>query len=402
MLFKYKVIDQSGKEFTGEIDAVNQDVAIGSLQRKGYVIEAVSPAEGKSSFSSSFDFFNRVSNKEVVILSRQISTLFEAQVSALRVFRLLASESTSSPTLSKVLTQVADDLQSGTSISGALSKHPQVFSGFYVSMVKSGEETGKLDETFLFLADYLDRTYEITSKAQHALIYPAFIIFTFVSVMVLMLTFVIPKISLILEETGQTVPLYTQIILGISKMLTQYGVFLFVGLAIAGFFGFRWSRTETGQQAMDELKIRIPIIRDLYKKLYMSRVADNLSTMLQSGIAIVRALEITAEVVGNVHYARALNDSKQQIKNGISLSQALGNHPQIPGMVVQMIRVGEETGELGKILKTLASFYRREVLAAVDTLVDLIEPVMIVLLGVGVGILLASVLMPIYNITTSI
>ena len=401
MLFKYKVIDQAGKEFQGEIDAANQDIAIGSLQRKGYVIEALAPVDEKGGIAK-WSLFDRVSNKEIVVLSRQISTLFEAQVSALRVFRLLASESTASPALGKVLTQVADDLQSGSSISGALGKHPQVFSGFYVSMVKSGEETGKLDETFLFLADYLDRSYEITSKAQHALIYPAFIIFTFVAVMVLMLTFVIPKISAILAETGQTVPLYTRVVLGLSGFLNKFGIFVFGAIAVVGVVVFKWSRTPVGIEAFDEIKIRIPAVGDLYRKLYMSRIADNLSTMLQSGISIVRALEITSEVVGNVHYANTLITSKEKVKNGVALSQALGESSHIPGMVVQMIRVGEETGELGKILKTLASFYRREVLTAVDTLVDLIEPVMIVLLGLGVGLLLASVLMPIYSITTSI
>jgi type IV pilus assembly protein PilC len=400
MLFKYNAIDQTGKHYEGEIDALNQDVAITALQRKGYVIESIVSADRKGSILK-LSLFERVSNKEVVILSRQISTLFEAQVSALRVFRLLSSESTN-PTLQKILTTVADDLQAGSTISGALLKHPKAFSGFYVSMVKSGEESGKLDETFIFLADYLDRTYELTSKANHALIYPAFIIATFIGVMTLMLTLVIPKISGILEESGQEVPIYTKITLGISHFMTDFGVFIFAGLAIGGVFFMRWAKTEAGATYVDEMKIRIPFVGELYRKLYLARISDNLSTMLQSGIAIVRALEITSEVVGNIHYSRALTAAKEQVKNGIPLSQALAAYPEIPGMVVQMIKVGEETGELGKILKTLSSFYRREVATAVDTLVDMIEPIMIVLLGGGVGVLLASVLLPIYSITTSI
>lgn len=400
MLFKYKAIDQAGKQYEGEIDALNKDIAITALQRKGYVIENIVAEDGKKGVIN-LSIFERVSNKEVVILSRQIATLFEAQVSALRVFRLLASESTN-PTLAKILTTVADDLQGGSTISGALTKHPKAFSGFYVSMVKAGEESGKLDETFMYLADYLDRSYELTTKANHALIYPAFIIATFIGVMTLMMTLVIPKISGILEESGQEVPVYTRVILAISHFMTDFGVFIFIGLAVIGAFLLKWTRTEAGISYVDEMKIRIPFVGEMYRKLYMARIADNLSTMLQSGIAIVRALEITSEVVGNVHYARALLLAKEQVKSGIPLSQALASYPEIPGMVVQMIKVGEETGELAKILKTLSNFYRREVSTAVDTLVDLIEPIMIVLLGGGVGVLLASVLLPIYNITTSI
>lgn len=401
MLFNYKVIDQAGKEFEGAIEAGNQDIAIGNLQRKGYVIISIASAEQKSLLTMNLAFFERVSNKEVVIMSRQIATLFEAQVSALRVFRLLGAE-VQNPTLERVMNEIADDLQGGSTISGALSKHPKVFSPFYVNMVKAGEESGRLDETFQFLADYLDRTYEVTSKAQHALIYPAFVIFTFIAVMVLMLTLVIPRLSTIIEESGQDVPIYTKIVMGLSAAFTDYGMFVFGGLAIGGAALFYYVRTGVGRRTMDELRLAIPYVGDLYRKLYLSRIADNLSTMLTSGITIVRALEITASVVGNSIYEEALLESKEAVKNGASISNAFAQHDVFPGMLTQMIRVGEETGEMGKILKTLATFYQREVSTAVDTLVDLIEPIMIVMLGLGVGTLLAAVLMPIYNIATNI
>lgn len=401
MLFRYKVLDQNGGEHQGSIEALNEDVAIASLQRKGYVITSIISAEKKSFFSFGA-YFERVSYKDVVILSRQISTLFEAQVSALRVFRLLASESQSEP-LQKALTQVSDDLQGGMSISNALVKHPNIFSSFYVSMVKAGEETGRLDQTFSYLAGYLDRSYELTSKAKHALIYPAFVIVTFIGVMVLMLTLVVPRISTILLESGQDIPLYTKVILGISDFFVHFGVFLFVGLAVGTVFLVRWTRTDAGRTYMDTFKLKIPYVGSLYRKLYLARIADNLSTMLASGIAMIRALEITADLVENINYELAIKQSITDIKNGSAVSKAFAQHPeQIPGIMVQMIKVGEETGELGNILKTLAFFYQREVSTAVDTLVDLIEPAMIVLLGGGVGVLLASILLPIYSVTNSI
>jgi type IV pilus assembly protein PilC len=402
MQFSYKALDQAGKELDGTIDAVNEDVAIASLQRRGYVISSIAAADTKGwSLNSNISFFERVKNKEVVILSRQIATLFEAQVSALRVFRLLAEEA-ENPVLQRSLTQIADDLQGGAAISAALGKHPKIFSDFYVNMVKSGEETGKLDETFVYLADYLDRTYEVTSKANHALIYPAFVIAVFIGVMVLLLTVVIPRIGAIITESGQEVPVYTAIVLGLSNFMVNFGVFIFAAIALAGFFLWKYSQTEVGGRYFDELKLKIPVVGNMYRKLYLSRISDNLSTMLVSGVAMVRALELTAGVVGNRLYENALKESQNDIKNGSAMSAAFSKHPEIPGIVVQMIKVGEETGELGTILKTLANFYRREVENAIDTMVGLIEPAMIVFLGVGVGVLLASVLLPIYSITTSI
>ncbi len=401
MLFNYQAVDQGGAQKTGSIDAVNVDIAILSLQRRGLVITSINEAgEGKSLLNINLSFFDRVSNKEVVILSRQLATLFEAQVSALRVFRLLSGES-ENKVLGAKLTTIADDLQAGSSISAALAKHPKVFSDFYVSMVKAGEESGKLNETFQFLADYLDRTYELVSKAKGALIYPAFIVFTFITVMILMFTMVIPKISAILVDSGQEIPIYTKIVLGISNFFVDYG-FIVLGVAIiGGFFLVRYIRTPQGKEVFDRIKISIPYISTLFRKLYLSRLADNMNTMLVSGIPMIRALELTSTVIDNVIYQRIIASSVEAVKAGKPISEALSGNKEIPGIMIQMMKVGEESGELGGILKTLARFYAREVTTAVDSLVSLIEPLMIVMLGAGVAILLASVLIPIYNVASA-
>lgn len=400
MLFFYRALDSSNKELEGSVDAINADVAVAALQRRGLVVTSIRSSE-KKSWIPDVSLWQGVPMKDVVVLSRQISTLFEAQVSALRIFRLLASEATNVK-LGKVLTTVADDLQGGSGISKALEKHPEVFSSFYSNMVKAGEESGKLDQTFLYLADYLDRNYEITSKAKNAMIYPAFVIFTFVTVMVLMLTLVIPKLTAILEESGQAIPLFTQAIIALSKFLVNYSVFILIALVVGGFFLFRWIQTDNGKLAWDRFKISIPYMGDLFRKLYLSRIADNFNTMLTSGIPILRAIEITTDVVDNEVYKGILREAHEKVKGGRPLSETFTGHPEIPGIMVAMVKVGEESGEMGAILQTLAKFYAREVRNAVDTLVDLIEPVLIVALGVGVGILLAAVLVPIYNVSSGI
>ena len=403
MLFKYTATDQTGSRKEGTIDAMSIDAAITTLQRRGYVVSAIDPlADRKKNFiMHEFTLLEHVSNKEIVMFSRQIATLFEAQVSPLRVFRLLATE-TENPLLRKILDEISEDLQAGTSISNALAQHPEAFSVFYVAMVKSGEESGRLDQVFLYLADYLDRTYEVMSKARNAMIYPAFVVMTFIVVMGLMMTLVIPNISSIITDSGQAIPFYTWVIVSISNFLVKYIAFILLFTALGGFLLWRFIQTEVGARTMDELRIATPFVGDLFTKLYLSRIADTLSTMLQSGISMIAALEITGKVVGNRVYEEIIENTIVSVKGGRSLSDSLAEYSQMPGVLVQMVKVGEESGNLGSILDTLAKFYRREVNGAVDTLVSLIEPVMIVMLGLGVGVLLAAVLIPIYNISTAI
>lgn len=401
MLFTYHAIDQDGRKRDGTIEATSQEIAVSALQRRSLIVSLIEPAEKRALFQMDLPFFGRITNKDIVILSRQIATLFEAQVSALRVFRLLASE-VDNRKLADVLSDVGDALQGGSPISKALARHPKVFSAFYVNMVHAGEESGKLSEIFVYLADYLDRSYDVASKAENALIYPAFVIVVFFGVMALMLTLVIPKISAILIDSGQAVPLYTAIVIGFSNFLVNYGIFILIALAAGVFYLWQVGKTEKGKLLLDGIKLTIPYVGDLYRKLFLSRIADNFSTMLLSGIAVVEAIEITSSVVGNAVYERVLADVSKDVKGGSPISRALGKHPEIPGIMVAMTKVGEETGELGTILTTLAKFYNREVTNAVDTLVGLIEPIMIILLGLGVGTLLAAVLLPIYNLAGAI
>lgn len=399
MTFKYKAVTATGEQKEGIIEAQNKDLAIAALQRRGFIVTSIKSDEDKTVWE--MNIFESVPLKDVVLMSRQISTLFEAQVSALKAFTLLSSN-VENPLLKRTLIQVVDDLQAGSSISGALSKSPKVFSEFYVNMVRAGEESGKLNQTFSFLADYLDREYELTSKTKNALIYPAFVVVVFIIVMVLMFTVVIPQLSAVIRDSGAEIPIYTQIVFGLSDFLVSYGIFIVILLIVFGAYIAYMLSTERGKDYLDRVKIGLPIFGNLFTKMYLSRIADNLDTMISAGIPIIRAIEITSTVVGSRVYQSIMTKAEEDVKGGSSLSDALNKHVEVPQIMVQMIKVGEETGALSTILKTVAHFYKREVDDAVDSLVGLIEPVMIVGLGLGVGILLASVLMPIYNIASSI
>lgn len=399
-IFNYTAVDAEGAQRVGTIDAVSIDLAISALQRRGLVISSINPAAEKQAFNAHISFFDRITNADIVMLSRQITSLFEAQVSALRAFRLLAAEART-PKLALCLTEIGNDIQSGSTISAALSKHPQVFSAFYVNMVKAGEESGKLDETFSFLADYMDRNYEITSKARNALIYPAFIMLTFVSVMVLVMTVIIPQLSGMLGEVGQKPPMYTVAVIAISNFFVHFGVLILGLIVVAVLFLLRFIKTPAGADMYAHARLQLPAVGVLLKQLYLSRVADNLGTMLKSGVQILRGLEITAQVVGDPIFERVLTEVAADVKNGFPISDAMRKHPEIPGIMAAMLKIGEETGNMGVILETIAKFYRREVNNTIDTLVGLIEPFLIVTLALGVGILLSAILVPIYNIASS-
>ena len=400
MLYKYEATTPEGETKTGTIEAANRDIAITALQRRNLIIVGIEETE-KGGLRQRITFLNRIKPRDIVILSRQLSTLFEAKVPALTSIQLLSSE-TDNPALREKLTELLDDIQGGASISEAMNKQPAVFSKFFVSMVRSGEESGKLDEVFSYLAGYLERNYELASKAKSALIYPIFVVVAFIGVMILMLTVVIPKLSVILKETGQELPIYTRIIIGASDFLRNYGIFVLIVLIIGVIALWLYLRTPRGKVALSRFQLSLPYVGSLYKKLYLSRMMDNFETLLSAGISAVRTLELTSDVIDNEVYKQIISESTEAVKGGSSISDSFSRYEDMPGLVVQMIKVGEETGKLSFVLKTLARFYKREVDTAIETLMSLIEPVLIIILGLGVGLLVAGVLGPIYNISSGI
>jgi type IV pilus assembly protein PilC len=402
MLFNYEVITNTGERKIGSVDSASRDLAIAAIQERGYIISSIKESDSKKGVINLYFLESKsIPMKDIVVMSRQMSTLFESQISALRAFNLL-SENTANKKLAKILNDVAEEIKSGVYISVALSKFPEAFSDFYVNMIKAGEESGKLTQSFSYLADYLDRQYQLTSKTKNALIYPGFVIGVFFVVIVMMFTFIVPKLATIIKESNVEVPFSTTVIMAISDLFVKYWMFLLIGILALVIYIISFSRTTTGKMYFDKMKITMPVFKNIYSKLYLSRIADNMDTMLSSSVPVVRSIELTSAVVGNRIYENILKEIAEAVKSGSSLSDAFSNYKEIPSIMSGMIRVGEETGSLGNILKTLGHFYSREVNEAINTMVSLIEPIMIVCLGLGVGVLLSSILVPIYNIAGSV
>lgn len=404
MLFHYKSLGSDGKNVEGDIDAMSLDNAIQLLQKKGITVIDIKEKEdlGNQDLLAGIAFFKpKITTKDIVVFSRQVATLFEAGVSALKAFRLLAQEN-ENPTLQEQLMSVSDDIEGGMSLSDALTRKPDIFSVFYVNMVKAGEESGKLNEVFLFLADYLDRDYEMTQKVKKALTYPSFVIGTFFAIMAGMLIFVIPKMTALFAESGSKLPTVTVIVIFLSNLFVKYYPVTLPALAVGGFIFYKWSKTDEGGYVLDDISTKIPVIKTLQQRIFLQRFSDNMNTMLSNGVPIVRALDITASIIDNKIYKEVATRVSQKVQTGKSLSKALYEEPLVPNILVQMVHIGEETGELGYILKNLAAFYRRELESAIDTMIGLIEPIMIVSLGLGVGVLVSSVLLPMYSMSSQI
>ncbi|MFO0743775.1 MAG: type II secretion system F family protein [Candidatus Paceibacterota bacterium] len=407
MLFKYKAIKVDGSRLEGKIEGSSEDDAIATLQDRQLIIVSLDPYVEKNLFGSpttgfKIPFFGpSVKEKDIVVFSRQISTLFQSGVSALRSFRLVATE-TENPELKRILNLIADEVQSGSSISSAMSRYDKVFGSFYSNMIKAGEESGKLNEAFDYLADYLDRNFDLTQKIKKASIYPIFVSVTFVAVMVVMIVFVIPQLAEMLLSEGQSLPLVTRMILGVGNLGKNYGILFLIFASFIGYYLYSLSQTQSGKANLDYIKLKLPIFKVLYNKIFLSRVTDNLDTMLSSGVPIVRALEITSDVVDNVVYRDLLVRVSKKVKGGKALSQAFYEEEELPNILVQMTKIGEETGKLGYVLRSLSSYYKREVSTAIDTALSLVEPALIIFLAGGVGILLAAVLIPMYSVVTNV
>lgn len=396
--FQYRARDSGGEIREGVIEAGSQEGAVDTLHQAGLIV--VSIQEKAEPLFTRIQLGGRVKQKDLVVFSRQLATLFEAQIPVVSALKTLVAE-TEKKTLQQIISHVLDDITGGLSLSQAIAKHPRAFSPFYINLVRSGEESGKLQEVFTYLADYMERSYYLTTKVRNAMIYPAFILMAFVLVLVLMMIIVIPRLSTIFEETGQALPFYTLAILHVSLFMRKWGLIVLFLLIVASVFVGRWARTEEGTYILDRLLIKVPIFGSLYRRLYMARMADNLRTLIMGGIPILRALSITGDVVGNVIYKKATQDAVEAVKAGSTISSAFEKVPEIPKLVTGMIRIGESSGRLDFILGSIARFYQREVDSAVENLVALIEPILILFLGGGVAVLVASIMIPIYNLVGS-
>jgi type IV pilus assembly protein PilC len=399
MEFNYIAKTKQGETQSGTVEAVNRAAAVEALQARGLIILSLAGVETTPVFARSLKIFQRVKAKDLVSFARQFSTLVSAQVPLLTSLQSLAKQE-ENKYFQEIIFEVANDVEGGTIFSQALSRHPKVFSDFFVNMVRSGEASGNLENSLLYLADYMEKQYYLTSRVRGALAYPGFILCTFILIAVLMLILVIPKLTGFLQETGQELPFVTKVIIGVSNFMRGWWWLILILLAGGGWYAYYAVKNSPAVRwQWDTLKLKLPIFgKKIFQKIYVARIAENLSTLIQGGLSILQALQVTSEVVGNVVYQNIVSEAKEEVRTGNSLSSSFMKHKEIPPLVSQMIATGEQTGSLDIILKKLAQFYSKEIDSTVDTLSQMIEPILIVLIGGGVALLVASILMPIYNI----
>lgn len=397
-LFKYKALDRHRKTITGMVEAANKEIAADILVDKGLSVLTV---EKKRVIDTSkiLAIFNRVKIKDLVIFSRQLSVLVSANLPIIKSLQVL-KEQTSNPYFQKVISNIVEEIEGGEKLSKAFAKYPDVFSAFYISMVRSGETSGKLDEILNYLADQQEKDYDLTSKIKGAMIYPAFIMSGLVVVGAVMMIFVVPKLTAILEESGGELPLTTRMLIGMSNALKNYWwAFILVIFVLFGIFKY-YTKTETGRKQWDYIKLRLPVFGPLFQKIALVRFTRGFATLLIGGVTISQSLEITADIVGNDVYKRIILETMKEVENGKSIATVFLRSKVVPKMISQLMVMGEETGKLDDILLRMSDFYAREVDNMVSNLVTLIEPLIMVLMGVAVGGLVTAIIMPMYNLAS--
>lgn len=383
---------------TGTIDAVDENAAVAALHEHGYVVIALDSLQKGLFASDIMQYFNRPKLRDVVIFTRQLSTLIEADVPLAEGMRTLAQQS-DNPAFTRIISDVSDRLEGGTSLSGAFAAHPKLFTQFYIKLVRSGELSGRLQQTLAYLADYLERNQAIGSKVRNALAYPIFVIGAMVVVALIMVVYVLPQLLVIFKEAGiQELPLATRALMAITDFTNTYIVFILGFIAVATVGGIQWMRTVDGRAWWDEWKMKIPAFGIILKSIYLARMAENMATLIKSDIAILDALRVTGDIVDHVIYRDILLHAEEEVRGGGSVSDVFRQYKQyIPSLMSSMIAIGERTGKLDYMLGHVSKFYRSESDNRIDSISSLIEPVLVVVLGLGVAILVSAVLMPLYS-----
>jgi type IV pilus assembly protein PilC len=394
-IFKYVAEDSRGKVKRGNIVGLSDGEVILKLRKKD--LNTSSIINITDSFESKFLMaIAPIGAKDLVIFSRQFSVMISANVPVVESLLVLIDQ-TDNISLKNMLSEIAFEVDGGAFLSDAFSRRPKIFSDFFVNIIRSGESSGKLDEVLDYLADEMEKNYDMISKVKGAMIYPLFIMVGLIAVAIVLMIYVIPNLTSILTETGMTLPWSTRVVIGASHFLQNYILFLFFGLGGLAFLFRAYLKTYSGKRNFDIVKLRLPIFGKLFKYIYLMRFTRSLSTLLKGGVTITRSLEIVADVVGNTIYKELILDTLESINDGNPLSTVMENSNYVPKMVPQMIAVGEKTGKIDIVLDRVTLFYSREASNMLDNLSKLMEPIIMVIMGIGVGIMVAAVILPMYN-----
>ena len=401
-LFEYEARTKDGEVQVGRVEALNREAAAEILQRHSLIIVTLESVEEKPIFQKRIAFFEHVDRKEISVFSRQLSTLFKASVPLVVSIRTLANQ-TDNPKFKDILLSVASNIDGGMPFSQALEEYPETFSNFYVQMIRAGEESGNLDEVLSYLAEYTERDYYIASKIKGAMTYPAFIIGVFILVGMAVMLFVIPNLLQVLEQSGATdLPFLTRAIAFASQLTQDAWHIMLIGMVAFVVGIWRFIKTDTGHDIWSRVQLKLPIFGKLFKNIYMFRFSSSLSMLVRGGVPVNRSLDITANVISNIVYQGIFEELRDKVNKGDSISKTLEKYEQVDVMVTQMIAVGERTGKLSDILGNVSQFYEDEINNTIDNLVSLIEPIMIVAIGIAVALLVAGVLLPMYNTISAI
>ncbi len=397
--FAYKVRDKSGKLVEGQLEAENAQLVVSKLRSMGYVPIEIEQQGGNSlGRDLKIPFLSdRIKLKDVSVFSRQFATMINSGLSMLRSLYILAEQTESKP-LAEVAGQVRLDVERGASLSAALAKHPKAFNRLYVAMVRAGEAGGVLDSVLQRLATTIEKQVELRRKVKSAMTYPAVVSILVLLLVTAMLLFVIPMFQGIYGQLGGELPVPTQILITVSGIVRNWWFIVFGAEIAAVWFFRRWIASEDGRKRWDAIKLKMPVFGQLARKTALARFGRTLSALVRSGVPILESLDIVCETAGNSVVSEAVRDTQQQVKRGEPLSRRLEEHPVFPPMVVQMMAVGEETGALDEMLDKIADFYDQEVEATVNALTSLIEPILIVIMGVVIGGMIIALYLPMFDV----
>ncbi len=390
-----------GELQVGYVEAPSRDMAANILVSHELFVLSLDSADKKNILDRFSTYFGRVKRKDLVIFTRQLATLLEARLPLNNALKTLY-EQTSQPTLKEAAYQIAEDVDAGLSLSQALERQGEIFSTFFVSMIRTAEVTGNLNEVTSFLADYIEKESVLVTKARSALIYPVIVVGLFIAVAAILVIFVFPQLAPVFEQSGVTLPFLTRFLIGSGKFAATWWPALVVAFSVLLIILFDYIQSDEGKAFIDDSKIRLPIIKKIFLPITIARFSNAGNMLLKGGVPLAQSIEIISQTLDNVLYRDILRDVADAVRQGVPLSEALGKYPvYFPPIVSQMIVVGETSGQLDKIFTRISAFYDREADTVINNIVDLIQPLLMIGMGVMVALLFASVLLPLYQLTAT-
>lgn len=397
-IFRYKAKNNKGKTKVGKVIALSEGDALKRLSKKLLNVSKIDDISNSLEIKIN-EKLSPVKNKDLVVFSRQFAVMISAHVTITEALYTII-EQTENDHFRNIVSKIAYEVDGGALLSDALKQYNGIFSDFYCNIIKAGETSGKLDEVLNYLADEMEKDYDMLKKFKGAMIYPAFILAGLLGVGVVFIFFVLPELTTMLQETGATLPLPTRIVIGITEFGQKYYLLLIV-LLIAFVFAFRaFLKTKFGKKTFDYFVLKIPTVGKLFQLIYLVRFCRSLSTLLRGGVSMNKSLSIVGDIIKNTAYKDIIKETLDNVSEGGSIISALEDSVYVPKMIPEMMSVGEKTGKLDDILEEVAKFYDKDLRNQLNNISAIIEPVIMVIMGLGVGIMVAAIILPMYNMAS--